>query len=337
MKKISAIIVNWNGKDVTAECIESLLAQDYPDLEIIVSDNGSTDGSIEYIKERFPSARLIENGKNLGFGAAVNRGLQTASGDYFIFLNNDLYLQPNSLSELVRLLESDSSIGAAVPKILYYEKRNVINSFGVLVHYSGMACPNLIDQEDSDSLEILETACGGIFLFKREVFEATQGFDEDFFLYHEDHDLSWRIRLMGWKIMVCPKAVIYHHYHFSKGTFKFYSSEKNRLLLLFKLFEWKTLVLISPALFIIEIAQWVHALMNGWFGLKAKSYFEVLRLFPKILRKRVQAQAARKITDKEIISLHSGILKIAGVKNRLLDKVLSPLVNAYWNLIRRWI
>lgn len=337
MKKVSAIVVNWNGKAVLVDCLESLLKQDYPGLEIIVSDNGSADGSNECVRERFPSVKLLENGRNLGFGPAVNRALSAATGDYFIFLNNDLYLEPDSIRQLAGLLESDPSIGAAVPKILYYEKRDTINSFGVLVNYTGVACPNLIDCPDSDRLAPREFACGGIFMFDRSVYEATSGFDEDLFLYHEDHDLSWRIRLLGRKIVATPKAVIYHHYHFNKGTGKFYSSEKNRICLLLKNLEGETLALTAPALALVELAQWAHSAMNGWFGLKLKSYWEILGLLPAILKKRRQVQRQRRVPDREIVRLYEGTLAVGGVKHPLLDNVLSPVLNAYWNLIQRWI
>ncbi len=338
MKKVSAIIVNWNGKNETMDCIQSLLDQDHPDVEIIVSDNGSTDGSIEFLQERFSnSIRLLENGDNLGFGTAVNRGLKAAVGDYLIFLNNDLVLESNSISELATILESDDGIGAVVPKILYYEKRDTFNSFGVLIHYTGIACPTKIDQLDDPALELTETACGGIFMLPRKVYETIGGFDEDLFLYHEDHDLSWRIRLAGWKIMVTPKAVLYHHYKFNKGIRKFYFSEKNRLHILIKNLEWKTLTLIFPALLIVEFAQWVHALLHGWLHLKIKSYFELTALLPRILKKRRALQAIRKIPDREIIRLYQGRLAVAGMNHPLMKHILSPLLNAYWKLIRRLI
>ncbi|MEC9422781.1 MAG: glycosyltransferase family 2 protein, partial [Nitrospinota bacterium] len=111
MKKVSAIIVNWNGKDVLSVCLKSLLEQDYENLEIIVVDNGSEDGSQTLVKEEFSSVKLIENEKNLGFGSAVNRGLDKAKGDYFIFLNNDLALKSDCIRQLVALLESDPSVG----------------------------------------------------------------------------------------------------------------------------------------------------------------------------------------------------------------------------------
>lgn len=337
MKKVSAIIVNWNGKKAVSDCIESLLRQDFEELEIIVSDNGSIDGSVDHIRERYPSVHVVANGSNLGFGTAVNRGLSVATGDAFLFLNNDLVLEPNSISELAALLQSDERIGAAVPKILYFEERDRINSYGVLIHYTGVACPHLIGRDTSAATDITETACGGIFLFKREIYEAVGGFDEDFFLYHEDHDLSWRIRLAGWRLMVTPKAVLYHHYHFNKGTRKFYSSEKNRLHLLLKNLAIKTLVLISPALFVVECAQWVHALLNGWFRLKIRSYVDLAALAPQIFKKRRHIRSMRKIPDSEVVRLYQGRLAVSGMKNPLLDMVLNPLLQTYWNLVRPWI
>ncbi len=337
MKKISAIVVNWNGKEVLLDCLESLSKQNYSNLEIIVSDNGSEDGSIEAVQEKYPNVLLLENGGNLGFGPAVNKGLEIASGDYFIFLNNDLYLQPDSLKELAGMLDLEPDTGAAIPKILYYEKRDIINSYGVLVHYTSICCPNLVDETDPNNLEPTETACGGIFMFRREIYEKVGAFDPDLFLYHEDHDLSWRIRLFGWKMRTTPKAEIYHHYHFNKGVFKYYSSEKNRLFLLLKNLEFKTLFLISPALFIIEIAQLAHAITNGWFFLKIKSYPEIVDILPRILVKRRKLQRQRNTSDQEISRLYEGNLKISGIQSNLLDLALNPILNCYWKIIRRWI
>ena len=345
MKKVSVIIVNWNGKEILAECLQSLMSQDYADLEIWVSDNGSEDGSQTMVRELYPSVRLLENGENLGFGSAVNRVLEKAEGHYFLFLNNDLELAPDCVVQLVDLLESDPHIGAAIPKILYHPDKQkpslnnsaVINSFGVLINYTGIACPNLVDQQDRDGLTLTETACGGIFMFRREVYEQVGGFDEDLFLYHEDHDLSWKIRLGGWKLMVTPKSVCYHHYSFNKGVKKFYRSEKNRLHILFKNLESKTLLLIFPALIVVELAQIVHALVHGWFGLKIKSYIEILGQFPQIARKRRQIRSFRKVNDKEISRLYLGTIAVSGMRNPLMDYILSPLLNFYWKLIRGWV
>lgn len=342
MKKVSAIVVNWNGKGVLSGCLRSLLDQDYEDLEILVVDNGSEDGSQVLVKNDFPSVQLIEIEENLGFGSAVNRGFQKANGEYFIFLNNDLALQSDCVRQLVALLDSDPTVGAAIPKILYYSESDKdpavrINSFGVLINFTGIACPNLIDQPDRPDLPLTETACGGIFMLPRKVYESVGGFDEDLFLYHEDHDLSWRIRMMGWKLMVTPKSICSHHYNFNKGVLKFYRSEKNRLHIILKNFECKTLWLIAPALMLVEIAQIAHSIFYGWFRLKLKSYCEIMARFLKISRKRRKIQAARKVSDKEIVKLYQDTIAVTGLNNPLVDYLLNPILKLYWSCIRVWI
>jgi GT2 family glycosyltransferase len=152
-------------------------------------------------------------------------------------------------------LESNAAIGAVIPKILYTQEPDKINSFGVLINFTGIAYPHLLGQNTKQAEKCIETACGGIFMFRKSLYEAIGGFDEDLFLYHEDHDLSWRIRLAGWKLIVTPKARMHHLYKFNKGTRKFYFSGKNRLHLQLKNMEITTLLVISPALILVEAAQ----------------------------------------------------------------------------------
>ena len=337
MKKVTAIIVNWNDKDVIVECIQSLLDQNRNKIDIIISDNGSKDDSVEFIRKRFPSIKIIENGENLGFGSAINRGLGLAKGDYLLFLNSDLKLHSKCVGELAKVLESDPNAGGTIPKILHIDQQNIINSLGVLINYTGIAYPNLLGQKDPGYQEPFESACGGIFMLKREVYETVGGFDEDLFLYHEDHDLSWRIRLAGWHLKVVPKAIMHHHYKFNKGILKYYSSEKNRLHILLKNMEVKTLALISPALIIVEFSQWFHAAINKWFLLKMKSYFEILILLPSILTKRKKQKYLRKVPDKEITRIYQGTLAVSGMDNPLLTNLLSPALNTYWKIIRHLI
>ena len=337
MKKVTAIIVNWNDKDVIVECIQSLLDQNRNEIDIIISDNGSKDDSVEFIRKCFPSIKIIENGENLGFGSAINRGLGLAKGDYLLFLNSDLKLHSKCVGELAKVLESDSNVGGTIPKILHIDQQNTINSLGVLINYTGIAYPNLLGEKDPGYQEPFESACGGIFMLRREVYETVGGFDEDLFLYHEDHDLSWRIRLAGWHLKVIPQAIMYHHYKFNKGILKYYSSEKNRLHILLKNMEVKTLALISPALIIVEFSQWFHAAINKWFLLKMKSYFEILILLPSILTKRKKQKYLRKVPDKEITRIYQGTLAVSGMDNSLLTNLLSPALNTYWKIIRHLI
>jgi len=335
-KLISVIVVNWNGKQHLEDCFSSLLEQDYPSLEIIMVDNASNDGSVEFIKNKFPAVKVIQNQTNIGFGCAVNKGISVGKGEYFLFLNNDLSLEPNCILELVKSLEK-SNVGGAIPKILFFDKTDTINSFGVDVNYVGIACPRYIYEKDSESFKEEEVPCGGIFMFHRNIVVKTGGFDESIFFYHEDHDLSWRIRLLGMKLIANPKAVIYHKYHFNRNKDKFYYSEKNRIYLLLKNYSLKTLVLISPAAFLVEIAEIFFAFAHGWFFKKTRSYFEILMMMPTIVEKRMFVQKNRIMPDREIVKIMQGKIMVGGIKHPLLDNFLSPVVNLYWKLVKRLI
>lgn len=335
-KLVSVIVVNWNGKQYLDDCFSSLLKQDYPALENIMVDNASSDGSVEFIKKRFPTVNILKNKNNIGFGPAVNKGIAKGKGEYFLFLNNDLSLKENCISELVKLL-GKPGVGGAIPKILFFDKRDSINSFGVNVNYLGIACPKHIYKKDTQCLVEEETPCGGIFMIRRSFVKKLGGFDESIFFYHEDHDLSWRIRLLGMKLIVNPEAVIYHKYHFGRNKDKYYFSEKNRLYLLLKNYSLKTLILIFPAAFLVEIAGVFFALAEGWFVKKIKSYFEILFILPSIIKKRGFIQKSRIIPDREIVRIMQGKIALSGIKHPLLDNLLSPVINLYWKLIKGFI
>jgi len=335
-KLVSTIVVNWNGREHLEDCFTSLKKQTYAPLELLLIDNASIDGSVEYVKEYFPMVDIFVNSENMGFGPAVNKGVDQAKGEYILFLNNDLYLDERCVEKMVDMIEN-KKVGAVVPKILYFNDRNRINSFGNIINYLGLACPKYIDEENRQQMQVEETACGGIFLIKRDFFKRVGGFDQDFFMYHEDHDLSWRIRLTGKELMVNPEAVMYHKYHFSKSPKKFYYSEKNRTQLLLKNYQAKTLLLILPALVLVELAEFCFALASGWFILKVKSYIEIVLLLPSILRKRIIVQDLRRVDDSEIVRLFVGSLRIGGLRHPLLDGGLSPVLHFYWKLIKKAI
>ena len=142
---------------------------------------------------------------------------------------------------------------------------------------------------------------------------------------------------MGWKLMVTPKSICSHHYNFNKGVLKFYRSEKNRLHIILKNFECKTLWLIAPALIMIEFSQIAHSIFNGWFRLKMKTYSEIGSQLIRINRKRRKIQSTRKVADKTIVRLYQDTIAVAGLNNPLIDYLLNPILKLYWNLIRVWI
>jgi len=180
---ISAIVVNFNGAGVLSDCLRSLSEQTYPDLEVIVVDNASTDGSEAIVADFAPRVRLFRNGSNTGYGGGINAGIAVSGGDAILALNNDIILDPDCVAHLARSLDSDERLGMCAPKMLFPDGR--LNSTGLCVSRSGAAWDRDMGFENSDvqkSAEEVLGPCGGAALYRKEMLEQVGSFDESFFL-----------------------------------------------------------------------------------------------------------------------------------------------------------
>lgn len=215
--KILIVIVNYNGKHLLAKNLPSVISTDYKDFDIVVVDNDSSDGSVEYLKENFPTVKVVESSENLGFGKGNNLGVHTYPNyDAYLFLNNDVSVPKDWLKELVKVIENDNKIGAVGPKVLYSKKKNgkyIVNSAGIQVDKHFMAYDRYDKEEDNpkyDVVEEIDALMGGAFLVRRDAFEKAGGFNPKMFLYYEDIDLSLRIKDLGYKVMYCGKSKVFH-------------------------------------------------------------------------------------------------------------------------------
>lgn len=274
--KVSIIVVNWNGKNDTIECIKSLKLLDYPNYDIIVVDNGSTDGSQKVLKKKFPDITLIELKENIGYGGAANEGIKLAikrGSDYVFPINNDIILDKNLLKELVRVAESDPKIGMVCPKILWYDRPDWICSIAGRVDLKFMIqlpkhIGNIPDRGQYD--KIMEVDAAGIFLVKKEVVERVGMFDPNYFLYLEDFDWCIRVRRAGYRIIYVPTAIMYHKGSASVGgpssPIPIYYNTRNRFLLISKNFGKFNLiffiVLFFTITFPIRIIYYMLVLRN---------------------------------------------------------------------------
>lgn len=248
MPLASIVILTFNGKQTIKETLDSVLAQDYfarsakqgsakegsyDNLEIIIVDNASTDGTINEIQNGTSSSqatakfKIIINKKNLGFSGGHNVGIRASRGEYILCMNQDVILEPNFISEAVKLFQQDEKIGAIQPKMLNGRDRKIIDSTGIIMFKSRRMVDRGQGEEDKGQYEKIEEvfgANGAAAFFRKKCLEdvalrelfsyyenssRSEYWDEDFFIYKEDVDLSWRIRLYGWKIMYCPTAVVY--------------------------------------------------------------------------------------------------------------------------------
>ena len=248
--KISIIILNWNGLKDTLECLESVKKIDYPDFEVIVVDNGSTDGSAQFIRQRFPDVRFIQNSENLGYAEGNNVGIRYALGhgaEFVLVLNNDTIVDKNILLAFVKGAADYPDAGVFGAKIYNFDDPNRIwHAGGILDQKTAEMYQNGFGVLDDGTFYItaveIDYACGCSLFFRREVAEKIGLFDPDFFLYYEDTDLCFRARRAGFKVMYIPAAKLWHKVSASfrptPSPSSYYYLTRNRLLFARRNFPW---------------------------------------------------------------------------------------------------
>lgn len=212
-RRVSVIIPNWNGEKLLEICLASLIKQTFKNFEIIVVDNGSTDNSVSFIEKFYPQIKLIKLPTNLGFAAAVNKGIKASLGRYVILLNNDTKADKKCLEYLVKTAEKHKDVGMVASKMLQFYQPYLIDSAGDYIDAAGHA--NNIGRGEKDGAFFNKEGYiflvnGGGGLFKKELFEKVGLLDEDYFAYFEDVDIGLRAQLQGFKAYYQPKAVIWH-------------------------------------------------------------------------------------------------------------------------------
>ena len=222
------IIVNYNGKELLEKSLPSVVK--YTNADICVVDNNSTDDSLSFLKNNYPSIKLIESEENLGYGNAHNLALETHPNyNYYVFMNNDITVTSNWLEEMIKVFNTKEGVGAVGPKILLSEKKDekyLINSAGMDINKHLMAYDRYegeYDDEKYNTVEKVDGICGAVMLLSKEVIEKVKGFNPKMFLYYEDVDLSLRIRDLGYDIYYCGNSVVYHNHMASTkdmGSFK---------------------------------------------------------------------------------------------------------------------
>lgn len=230
LPKIYIIILNWNGRKDTIECIESAGKLNYPDYEIVVVDNGSTDGSQEFLKERFPGLTIIQTGKNLGFAGGSNEGLRYAMGkgaQYMILLNNDTVVHPDFAMELLNAAKTDERIGITCSKVYFYDRPDSLWYAGYprrgFSPWRGMLRPRGYGMRDNgmfDTVEETRRPCGTSMMVTRKFCEKVGLFEEEYFCYIEDIEWGIRAEKAGFKVMYVPASKIWHKVSGSSGGAK---------------------------------------------------------------------------------------------------------------------
>ncbi len=268
MREVSIVIPNYNGKHFLADCLQAVFAQNIENQEVIVVDNGSTDGSLEYL-ETFPGVRVIVLDKNYGFCRAVNEGIKAADSEYVILLNNDTEVDKNFAKELLKAIKSDEKIFSCSSKMIQFHDRKRMDDAGDYycalgwAYGRGKGAP----VENYESPSDVFAACGGAAIYRKKVLESLGCFDEAHFAYLEDIDIGYRARIHGYRNVYAPKAVVYHVGSGSSGSthnaFKVKLSSRNNVYLAYKNMPFLQIILNIPFLLLGHAVKWLFFLKKG--------------------------------------------------------------------------
>ena len=287
---ISAIVVNYNGAGYLAACLESLCTQTYPDLEVIVVDNASTDGSDRIPVEFEACVHLIRSTENLGYGGGINAGIAEASGDMILALNNDLVLDRECIGHLTRAMGADPHTGMCAPKMLLPDGR--LNSTGICISRSGAAWNRNFGCENTEPDEHAEDVlgpCGGAALYRRAMLEDVGSFDESFFMYMEDVDLAVRARLAGWRCRYVPEAVVVHANGATarRGSdLALYYGHRNIVWYTFRDFPFRLLITSLPWIIGRNIGVIFYYMLQGRGSLILRAKIHAVAGLGRMLRER---------------------------------------------------
>ncbi len=276
LSEVSVVILNWNGRDWLRKFLPSVLATNYPNTRIIVGDNASTDDSIRFLQENYPSIEIIQNETNEGFSKGYNSILKHVTSDYYVLLNSDIEVTPNWLNPIVELMESSAGIAVCQPKILshaqkeYFEYAGAAGGWLDALGYPfarGRVFATLDeDKGQYDTVQDCFWASGAAMCVRASVYHALGGLDEFFFAHQEEIDFCWRVQLAGYRVKVQPRSVVYH---IGGGTLPQGSSRKvflnfrNNLVMMTKNMPKRQLVYKLPVRLVLDGVYAVKELFSG--------------------------------------------------------------------------
>jgi N-acetylglucosaminyl-diphospho-decaprenol L-rhamnosyltransferase len=300
--------------------------------EVIVVDNASPDGTADLVRELAPAARVIDAGANLGFPAACNRGAEAARGELLVFLNPDAVPRPGWREAIAA--PHAAGEWTAWQGLVTAEDGAVINTSGGVVHFTGIAWAGQAGQPVAEAAGgepgFVSGACLAV---PRREFELAGGFAGEFFLYHEDVDLSLRLRLAGGRLGVARDAVVDHDYEFAKGLEKWRHLERNRWATIIRTYPAGLLLLVWPALVATECALVPVALAGGWFRQQLLAKLDVMSALPRLLRERNTIQRRRRIGSREFAAALRPELSSPFLGRAAESGLLGSLLRGYWGAV----
>ncbi len=312
MPAISVVVLNYNGKRYLESCLGSLEKQTFRDFEVILVDNGSSDGSVEYVEDNFPWVRVIALEENLGFCGGNNVGIRAARGEYVALLNNDTEVEPRWLEELKTALNNNDQVGFCASRMLVHGQPHTIDTVGDVFYACGVGGKRGYLEQDNgqyDEAEYVFGACAGAAIYRRAMLDDVGLLDEDFFAYDEDIDLSFRAQLRGYKCLFVPAAIVYHRIGSTLGRdsdFWLYLSRRNMLYVLLKNMPAPLLLRNLHYILAYFLLGDLLSVLRGRGKQIWRARLDNLKNLSKTLGKRKAIQRRRRVSDRYIASMLIG-------------------------------
>ena len=332
---ISVIVVAYESGAMLLRCLESVRAAGVDGVEAIVVDNGSEGPEIAEARS-LPFVEVVSPGANLGFPGGCNLGARNAKGDVLVFLNPDTVVAEGALHELARTLE-DPSIGIAMARVRLLGEPDALNSAGNVVHIAGFAWAGSFGEPVASVTETRDVAysSGAAMAIRADLFRELGGFTEELFLYQEDLELAWRARMRGLRVVMNPRADVYHDYEYARNAEKRYFLERNRLVFVLSAFSGRLLAVLAPVLLCAELATAALALKERWLREKVAGWRWCVRNAGWLRRHRRELQRARRVSDRALAGFLTPAIDPGMVDVPALVRLANPLLAAYWSLARR--
>jgi len=354
MKKVGIVLVNYKeyANKYLSACRDSLRTQTYTDFTVYIIDNASSDESLTYLKEAYPEAIILPRtdgnycaANNLGMNQAIKDGC-----DYLVAANMDTEFEADWLKELVAALDNNLSAGIAQSLILLYPKNKAesqepkINTTGNLLHFLFFGFTSNYNVKKSevtltDYPEITGYASGCSFIIRRVTFLAIDGYNEDYYMYHDDLDISLKARLAGYKIILAPRSIMWHKYEFERSVRMLYYMERNRAISFLAFYPLGALILLTPVFLIMSLGMLLFSIVGGWFftDLKVMAYFLKPSSWQLIAKIRKHYQKITNDSISKVAQTFVGRIEFQEIDNPILNYLVNPVFNAYWNLVKKII
>ena len=331
---VSIIILNYNAGNLLLNCVDSVFKSTYPNFEVLVVDNISTDNSHVICKKKFEKIRLIENKENLGYCEGNNVGIRNANGEFIVILNPDTTVEPNWLDHLMSAY-NEFGEGLYQPKFFSLNEKLVLQSTGNMLHIFGFGFARdkgKIDDEKMESIEKINYASGTCLFTSKIVLDKIGLLDPFLFLYHDDLDLGWRAAHIGINSFYVPKSIIYHaeSYSIKWSSKKFYWLERNRKYCLLTHYSKETYAKMRLSLFLVDLCVWLFYLSKGFLGAKIKAELDIFRNRKAIKIRHNQLEKIKIVPDKELIKKFPDEIFVPKnvsepIFNQLFNNILSAL------------